>query len=199
MPGAARSRTSLRQLGATAMFAIRQGLMIGALFCFSLCSAAGAQEPELPKPGPEHEMLAELAGTWDGKMKTGDGMPESKGTMTYTVECGGMWLASSFEGDFGGMMFQGRGLDGYDPQTKKFVGVWVDSMGTRPMQFEGDYDADSKTMTMHATGPGPGGQPAKWKSVTVKKDADHHTFQMFLTPEGGEEMLMLSIEYTRRQ
>src|SRR5262249_6297977 len=55
-----------------------------------------AQEP--PKPGPEHEVLKKLEGTWEATMKFG-GM-ESKGTMIYKMDLGGLWLTSNFEGDF---------------------------------------------------------------------------------------------------
>src|SRR5262249_239816 len=59
--------------------------------------AARAQEP--PKPGPEHEILKKLAGTWDVTMKGGG--VESKGTVTYKMDLGGLWLVSSMESEFG--------------------------------------------------------------------------------------------------
>lgn len=134
-----------------------------------LVAPAGAQE--FPKPGPEHELLKKLEGNWEATMKFA-GM-ESKGTMTYKMDLGGLWLTSSFEGEFGGMKFQGKGLDSYDAKKKKYTGVWVDSMVTSPMLLEGTYDKEKKTLTMSGNAPStPDGKPATFKMVTEFKDAD---------------------------
>jgi hypothetical protein len=117
--------------------------MSRALCCFAACLAVlvvpilgHAQEP--PKPGPEFDHLKTLVGTWDASVKMAGG--ESKGTMTYKMELGGLWLVGNFEGEFGGQKFQGKGLDTYDAAKKKYVSIWVDSMGTTPMITEGGYD-----------------------------------------------------------
>src|SRR5205809_737763 len=102
-----------------------------------LVPAANAQ-PASPKPGPEHEQLKRLEGVWEATVNAGG--QESKGTMTYKMDLGGLWLVSEFEGDFGGMKFRGRGLDTYDAAKKKHVALWADSMSTTPMIMEGTYD-----------------------------------------------------------
>jgi hypothetical protein len=73
-------------------------------------------------------MLKKMEGTWEATMNV-MGM-DAKGTMVYKMELGGLWLTSNFEGEFGGMKFTGKGIDGYDPMKKKYVGTWVDSMST---------------------------------------------------------------------
>src|SRR5262245_6554801 len=93
-------------------------------------------------PGPEHELLKKLEGTWTAKIKTDGG--ESEGTSIYKMQLGGLWLMSEFQGEFFGQKFEGRGADTYDPEKKKFVSVWVDSMSTRPMMLEGTYDKEKK-------------------------------------------------------
>jgi Protein of unknown function (DUF1579) len=155
-------------------------------------SAAPAQEP--PKPGPEHEMLKKMEGTWDATMKFA-GM-ESKGTMIYKMELGGLWLTSSFEGEFGGGKFSGRGLDTYDAGKKKFISVWVDSMVTTPMILEGTYDKDKKTLTMSTDFPGPDGKVMKWKSTTEMPDNDNMTFNMFM---GDGKDPAFTITYKRKK
>src|SRR5262245_49061633 len=79
--------------------------------------ALWAQEP--PQPGPEHKKLKELEGTWDATIKMGD--QESKGTMVWKSDLGGLWLYSEFQGEFAGMKFTGKGFDSYDPIKKKYV------------------------------------------------------------------------------
>ena len=80
--------------------------------------------------------LKRLVGTWDAQTDYG------KGTMTYQMGLGGLWLIGDFEGEFGGMKFEGKGLDTYDAATKKYRSVWVDSFSTSPRTMEGDLDKD---------------------------------------------------------
>ena len=88
-----------------------------------LCGVAAAATARA-RPGARRAQ--EMVGTWDTTMKIEGG--ESKGTCVYKMDVGGLWLASTFEGDIGGMKFSGRGYDSYDPAKKKYVGVWLDSM-----------------------------------------------------------------------
>lgn len=174
-----------------------------AIAALLLSQVSFAQEPPIPpKPGPEHEVLKEMEGTWDAVMKmpgAPEGAPASKGTHTYKMECGGLWLTGKFDGDFGGAKFEGRGIDGYDIAKKKYTAIWVDSMGTPPLILEGTYDSRTKTMTMLGDHPGPDGKLAKFKTKSVTKDKDHHTFTMYLIGEDKKEQEMMSIEYTRKK
>lgn len=163
-----------------------------------LTSVAAVVAQEFPKPGPEHEMLRQNAGTWTAVCKMAGG-EESKGEMTSKSECGGLWLVSNFEGEFGGQKFQGKGLDTFDAEKKKFISVWVDSMTTTPMILEGTYDEKAKTLTMLGEGKGPDGQPAKHKLVTKYTDKDHQTMEMFLVGADGKDLSMMTIEYTRKK
>jgi hypothetical protein len=137
-----------------------------------------AAAQEAPKPGPEHEGLKKMVGTWDATMKMA-GM-ETKATAKYTMEMGGLWLVSSMEGELFGAKFTGKGLDGYDPAKKKFVSIWVDSMGTAPVLMEGNYDEAKKTLTMTGEGPGMDGKPAKYRSVTEMPDDDTMKMTMYI-------------------
>lgn len=166
--------------------------------CLVASLASVVQAQEFPKPGPEHELLKKSEGTWTAVCKMTDGS-ESKAEAVYKMECGGLWLRSHFKGDFGGAPFEGIGLDSYDPEKKKFIGIWVDSMSTSPMMMEGTYDEKTKTLTSVGQAKGPDGQPAKYKAVTKHKDDDHQTFQMFLVGADGKDNLMMTIEYTRKK
>jgi Protein of unknown function (DUF1579) len=155
----------------------------------------GARAQEQPKPGPEHEVLKKLEGTWDATMKM-MGM-ESKGTMVWKMDLGGLWLSSSFEGEFGGAKFYGKGFDSYDGTKKKYTSVWVDSMSGSPMTMEGTFDKDTKTLTMAGEGPGPDGKPMKFKMVSEMKDDDNILSKMTMG-EGGAAM-SFEIVYKRKK
>jgi hypothetical protein len=152
---------------------------------------------QLPQPGPEHEHFKQLVGTWDATVKTGFGPGESKGTMVYKLDVGGLWLVGNFKGDFGGMPFQGKGLDTYDPVSKKYVGVWIDSMSTMPMTMTGELDKNTGTMTMTGEGRGMDGKMQKMKSVTKMEDKDNITFTMYGPGPDGKEAMMITIHYKR--
>jgi hypothetical protein len=168
--------------------------MLGIIVCAVGSSSFGQ---EIPRPGPEHEQLKEMVGDWDAVMDMGG--QKSQARATYKAICGGMWIASDFEGDLGGLKFQGHGLDGYDQQKKKYVGIWVDSMSSAPLHMEGDYDRAKKTLVMTGESRGPDGQPQKFRGTTETKDKDHFTFKMHMVQPGGEEQLAFTIEYTRRK
>jgi hypothetical protein len=157
-----------------------------------LCGVGAAQPPA--PPGPELDVLKKMVGTWDATMKM-DGM-ESKGTCVYKMDVGGLWLASEFEGDFGGAKFSGRGYDSYDPSKKKYVGVWLDSMMPSVMVMEGTYDVAKKTMTMEGSVPNPDGMLEKMKTVSVMPDADTIDFKMYM---GDGKAPAFTILYKRKK
>ena len=162
----------------------------------ALAPVAGAQEA--PKPGPEHDRLKQLEGTWDVVMKFGDA--ETKGKVVYKMDLGGLWLVADFQGEFApGQKFTGKGLDGYDPLKKKYVSVWVDSMSTSPIVSQGTYDKDGKVLTMTGEGPGPDGKPMKYKMTTEHQDKDKLLFTMFGVSADGKETSMFTIAYKRRK
>ena len=157
-----------------------------------LLGSAAAQEP--PKPGPEHKHLQKQVGTWDTTMKAG-GM-EHKGSVTFKMELGGLWLVGSMESDLGGQKFAGKSMDTYDAKKKKYVSVWFDSMSTTPLTMEGNYDKDKKTVTMVGDGVGMDGKPAKWKSVSGMKGDD--TIEMSMYVGDGKEP-MFTLTYKRKK
>ena len=158
----------------------------------SLVAPAAAQEP--PKPGPEHELLKKMVGTWDVTMNVG-GM-EAKGTMVYKMVLGGLWLSGDFEGEFGGSKFQGHGMDSYDPVKKKYVSVFMDSMSTSPMVTEGTYDKEKKALTMAGDGPGMDGKPTKYKSVS--EFPDDNTIVVTMSMGDGKDQLF-KMTFKRRK
>lgn len=153
---------------------------------------AYAQMPA--KPGPEHEVFKKMVGTWDATMNMGG--QEAKGTQTYKMDLGGLWLASTFEGTINGEKFSGRGFDSYDADKKKYVGVWLDSMSASPMNMEGTYDKAKKTMTMMGEGPGMDGPKTKHRMTTEMKDDNTMLFTMWM---GDTKEPSFTITYKRKK
>jgi hypothetical protein len=160
-------------------------------------------EPMGAKPGPEHDILKKMEGTWDthvkGFMDPSKPPMESKGTAVWKMECGGLWLVGDFKGEFAGKPFQGRSLDTYDAHKKKYVSIWVDSMATQPMISEGSYDKEKKALVMTSDYTPPGEKPAKFKSVTEMKDDDTLVFTMSTLGKDDKETVMMTITYKRKK
>jgi hypothetical protein len=166
-----------------------------AVGCVVATGAVHAQNN--PKPGAEMEHLKKMVGTWDAMIKSPAG--ESKGSMTYKMDLGDTWLIGDFKGDFGGAKFEGRGMDTYDANKKKFVGVWIDSMSASPMVSEGAYDPAKKLLVMTGEGTGMDGKPQKMKMTTEMKDNDNMVFTMSGPGPDGKDMQMMQIVYKRKK
>jgi hypothetical protein len=167
------------------------GALLTGIALLMLLPWARAQEP--PKPGKQHDHFKRLVGTWEAETESGNG------TMTYKMGLEGLWLIGDFEGEFGGMKFQGKGLDTYDAATKKYRSVWADSLSTMPRIMEGNLDKDDKVMTMTGEGRGPDGMPAKFKTITEIKDADTVNFALFVVEKDGKEQPLVRITYKRKK
>jgi len=164
--------------------------------CLMWIAASLPAQQEPPKPGPEHEHLKQLEGVWDATAKAAGG--ETKGTLGRKMDLNGLWLLEHFQGEAGGMKFEGRGATSYDAAKKKYVNVWIDSMSTSPMVSEGTYDKSTKTLTMKGDMPLPDGKSMKITMVTVTMDANTNVFTMTGSSADGKDFEMIKITYKRR-
>lgn len=160
----------------------------------ALLSAPVVRAEEPPKPGPELEVLKKMEGKWDLVMKAGGA--ETKGMLTSKMGVGGMWLVGDLEGEMFGAKFTGKSLDSYDASKKKYVSIWVDSMGGGSVMTEGTFDKEKKTLTMAGDGPGMDGKPTKYKSVSTMKDDDTIEFVMYT---GDVKEPAFTIVYKRKK
>src|SRR3954469_5946010 len=101
-----------RSISACSVVNLRRTFALACLAAWSVAGTATAQETQ--KPLPEHKVLAADEGTWDATIRTYEKGPDaepsvSRGTEVNEVMPGGLWVLSKFDGDFGGMKFQGRG------------------------------------------------------------------------------------------
>lgn len=138
-------------------------------------------------------------GTWDAEVKMftdPNNPPEvSKGTETNMM-LGETWLIGHFKGKMMGMDFQGSSQNGYDPNKKKYIGTWVDSMSPYAMHMEGTWDEATQTMTNMGVGKDPTGNEVKHRMTTVYGKDGSRLFTMY-GAMGGQEVKMMEIKYTQ--
>jgi len=157
---------------------------------------------ELGAPGPAHKALNPLAGEWNVVARFWMGGPEpteSKGTSTKRWILGGRFLQEDHNGEFMAQPFQGMGLTGYDKMKQKYVGLWMDSMGTAMSVSEGAADADGKVITMNGTMDDPmsGEKNKPIKYILRIVGQDKHVMEMH-DVSLGEKSKMGEITYVRK-
>src|SRR5262249_29684357 len=115
--------------------------------------AAAKAMAEAATPGPEHQKLQPLAGSWNftGKFWMDPSAPamETKGTIERKWILGGRVLeekvaGTNFDGKPG---FEGCGVIGYDNSQKKFNYGFACTMNTALDTGMGTCDASGKTFT----------------------------------------------------
>ncbi len=115
---------------------------------------AYAQEIEFPKPTAEHAFLKKFVGDWatTSYSVASPDQPKMKceGKMKSRM-VGGFWVVTETEASFPGMKFTAVQTIGYDEESKKYVGTWIDSMVNHMWKYEGTEKGD--TLTLEATGP----------------------------------------------
>lgn len=168
-----------------------------------LPAVAVAQDmPPMPKPGPEHKMLAEDVGTWDATIEifAPDGSTiTSKGVETNTLGCGGLCLVSDFKGEMmPGTSFHGHGVTTWDPAKKRYVGSWTDSMSMGLGVGESTYDPATRTVTGSMTMPDASGAMATMKSKVEYKDGQR-VMTMYTPGPGGKDVMTMRITYAKQK
>jgi hypothetical protein len=169
--------------------------------------AAQQQEDmkNLMKPGPEHQELAKLAGTWDvvGKcwMDPDPKKPpvEMKGTATFAVILDGRFVQQEFKGEMMGQPFIGMGVQGFDNVTRKYSSGWIDGSSTSMTKVDGISEDGGKTIDYfgQVTCPAMDGLvDTRWLHKAISDDS--FSFEMFMSPSGDNTKSMELI-YTRKK
>ena len=169
------------------------------------------QMMELAKLNENHKLLTDSLGTWSYtvKMWMDPSAPpqESKGTATRKAMMDGRFVVMDVtgkmempgpDGKTKSMTFKGHGLEGYDNVKKKFVGTWMDNMGTGIMMSEGDYDPTTKTFTYRSEMEPMPGMKTAVREVLKVTDKDHMTYEWYEN-RGGQDVKMMEISYTRKK
>jgi hypothetical protein len=169
---------------------------------------------EMGKLNENHKLLTSLDGNWDYTVKMwmdGDSSKkpqESKGTATRKSVMGGRYVQMDVKGKFqmpwpDGKMkevdFTGQGMEGYDNAKKKFVGTWMDSMGTGIVMSEGTYDPASKTFTYTSEYEMAPGMKQNIRETLKVPDNNHMTMEWYENRPGQGEVKTMQIDYTKKK
>jgi hypothetical protein len=153
-------------------------------------------------PGPAHQRLGDLAGTWDVtiRYKLGDKEHEGKASCEAKWILEGRFLQQDYKSNFQGKPYEVIQLLGYDSAAKKSIEIKLDNLSTGVMHNEGSISEDGKVITNLGKSLDPAtGKPYKLRTVTTIVDHDHFTLEWFGTEDGGKESRVVSMSHTRRK
>lgn len=156
----------------------------------------------------EHRWLHRLVGNWmaEGEAQMGPDGPTEKWKIPERVDkVGDVWVQTRSEGDFPGCGPAATVMTlGYDPARKHFVGTFIGSMMTHMWVYEGDLEADGKTLTLRADGPAFGpdgtvvpGKMAKYRDVIAFQDDNNRTLTSFMQADDGSWNQIMQARYRR--
>lgn len=156
-------------------------------------------------PGKNHAFLAKTAGTWSGKstfwMFPDSPATESPCTVTVASVLDGRFIKIDWTGEMPGMgPFTGFGQQGFDNQSGKFVGTWIDSMSTGIMPATGEMSADGKSITWTYNFTCPiNNKPSVMRQVETFTSDTSKTIDMWgPEPKTGKEFKMMHVELTKK-
>jgi hypothetical protein len=156
--------------------------------------ASDLQAQEAPKPATpqkEHEWLKQFVGEWESDMH---------GTETARM-LGGLWLVSEQKADVMGKDMHAILTLGYDPEKKKYIGTWIDTMMGILWVYEGTVDPTGKIITLEAEGPSftTPGKKSKYRDAWEFKDKDTKVLTSSVQGEDGKWTTFLTLTYTRKK
>jgi hypothetical protein len=157
---------------------------------------------ELAQPGPHHEHLAPFVGTWKGKVQMwmDPDAPEmtEEGFVEVAWIMGGRFLEWKHTGNWGGMPYEARAIEGYNNGEKRYESTWIDNFGTLILFFEGSCSDDGKKRVMSSQFEDVvAGGTISYRTEYKWIDEDHFTYTAYMDKGDGEFKNMI-ITYERQ-
>ena len=155
------------------------------------------------KPGPAHERLKELLGTYDISIKNpmaGSGELKSTGTFSWLTE--GKWLKFEWSGaTMFGRNGSGLWLLGYDNFKERYVGMQVDSMQTCMNTMSGHFDMSGDNLILWGTidEPATPEQDKYVRYIFRGFGQDAFTFEIHDMMIGESDTKVIEMAFTRKK
>ena len=155
------------------------------------------------QPGPEHKVLDQMVGTWEGEVKMW--MSPDQSPMTSKATCkrewvlDGRWLKEDITGEWAGKPFKGLGMTGYNTIEDNYESAWFENMATWMSTSKGKWDESKKTFTFSGECLDPmTQQKAKMRSVLDKSDPKKETMIGYSTGPDGKEFKSFEGTFTKK-
>jgi Protein of unknown function (DUF1579) len=179
-------------------------------FSLLLCVACGSAStvdlpaPPKPSPSPEHEWLHQFVGEWSVATETivAEGAAPEKWEGSEVVRSlGGLWIIGEGSAPMNDAMHLWILTLGYDSTQGGFVGTWIDTMQTRIWTYRGSLDAERKSLTLEAQGPGfaDPNVTANYRDTFTIVDADTKRLESSVQNADGSWTKYVRSEFRRKR
>lgn len=146
---------------------------------------------ELAQPGPEHDQLARLAGSWQvtttfQSSEPGDPVTRTEGDARNTILLGGRFVQSEVRETWGGQPVDAVVRLGFDRRTGRHTLSRCDSWGTYCVEAEGTAN-DAGLLVLEGTTLDPLGRGTEaYRFIVDLSLPEQYSISIdFLLPEGG--------------
>lgn len=187
-------------------------LALGTFVSVAVLSAAESKPPlatgidpkfsDTMRPGPEHQQLAKLVGSWevDCSMRMSPGAPviESRGSSLFRAILDGRFLQADFSDIYQGQPFTGLSLMGFARASQRYVSTWCDSTSTGFICLQGTSTDDGRTITYVGEMVCPQLGRTTLRQVGTHEQDDRFTLVMYQTPDDQSEFKSMELVYRRR-
>jgi hypothetical protein len=155
-------------------------------------------------PGPEHQRLASLEGSWavTGRFWTEPGsLPiTAVHSASLRMDLGGRYLIEELEGALWGEEFRGLGITAFDNVAEEYVTTWIDNMSTGILILRGTYDRDSDAVVMRGEYTDPVTQQTRsLRSVERITPDGARVYEHWELAADGTEYKVMELTYRRKR
>jgi len=164
-----------------------------------------AEYRELTRPGPEHDLMAKFAGSWNVTVTgAGRSAPSKGGGTSYmTLERRFLWIGYGARGRSGN--FRGSFTLGFDRRNERFDLIAMDTDGTYFITSHGTQDPETGRIKLYGKDDDPYmkslGFEKEFAHVIDFRDEDHFTSEVLYidtrTPE-RKEMKGMELTFERK-
>ncbi|HSQ98403.1 MAG TPA: DUF1579 family protein [Sphingomicrobium sp.] len=153
------------------------------------------------RPVAEHDRLRAMTGRWKVRQRDwrGGAAPwnDAQGTATWRPVLGGRFMEQELVTSLKDHPYHGMELVGFDRDSGKYVGAWMDDFGTSLLPLEGNWDEKTRSLTLKGY-IGPQADPRmQWMMKQTWADKDHMTVEWWGPTAAGTTVKVVEVDYSR--
>lgn len=167
------------------------------------CASIERDGTKTAQPQQEHAWLMKFVGDWTAEIDVlkEPGAPPERSRGTESVRAiGGFWIVAENHATYQDKPFSGIMTLGYDPDRKRYVGTWVDSMTSHLWTYSGTLDSTGRVLTLESVGPCTmmAGQMANFRETIEFKSNDHRVFTSAVQAGDGPWIRTVTVNFRRK-
>lgn len=152
-------------------------------------------------PVAQHSRLEQMTGRWRVRQRDwrGGAAPwnDAQGRATWRSVLGGHFMQQEIATTLGNHPYRGLGLIGFDRDSGKYVGAWMDDFGTSLLPLQGDWDEGTNTLTLKGYIGAQADPRAQWSMKQIWRDKNHMTVEWWGPTAVGTSAKVVQVDYTR--